>query len=269
MSRRERLEARAERRRQWAESRRRKSEAGFAMAESIASAIPLGQPILVGHHSERRHRRDLERIDSGMRQGCESADMAKRHDSAAAGIEDQLDRSIFSDDTDAAESCDSKAAGIESGCERMKQVNAAFRKAPGADQAAKLAACVAAGTMTEGEAIKAAKLFAICPYERQPFPAYALTNARANARRYRERAKQIRATNAKLAEAEAAPGGVLVKQLPADHASGKPWVSVTFPEYPGREAVAELKAAGFYWARPSWHGFAENLPDRYRDGGQS
>ena len=25
--------------------------------------IPLGQPILVGHHSEKRHRKDLNRID--------------------------------------------------------------------------------------------------------------------------------------------------------------------------------------------------------------
>lgn len=31
-------------------------------AHDISSAIPFGQPILVGHHSERRHRGDIERI---------------------------------------------------------------------------------------------------------------------------------------------------------------------------------------------------------------
>jgi protein-L-isoaspartate O-methyltransferase len=34
---------------------------------SIADNIPMGQPILVGHHSERHARRDAERIENGMR----------------------------------------------------------------------------------------------------------------------------------------------------------------------------------------------------------
>lgn len=50
-----------------------------AAADTIMSAIPLGQPILVGHHSERRHRRDLERLDSHM-----GAAVALRREAAAA-----------------------------------------------------------------------------------------------------------------------------------------------------------------------------------------
>ncbi|WP_257829889.1 DUF3560 domain-containing protein [Burkholderia glumae] len=34
----------------------------------MAEHIPLGQPILVGHHSEGRHRRDLARMDASIRQ---------------------------------------------------------------------------------------------------------------------------------------------------------------------------------------------------------
>lgn len=43
---------------------RRRAAADVAAEASwrISDGIPLGQPILVGHHSERRHRRDLERI---------------------------------------------------------------------------------------------------------------------------------------------------------------------------------------------------------------
>jgi len=33
-----------------------------AAADLISGAIPMGQPILVGHHSERRHRRELDRM---------------------------------------------------------------------------------------------------------------------------------------------------------------------------------------------------------------
>lgn len=38
------------------------ADAAAQVAATIAKGIPLGQPILVGHHSERRHRRDLAKI---------------------------------------------------------------------------------------------------------------------------------------------------------------------------------------------------------------
>lgn len=59
MTRRERLERRAERRREWAESRDRKSAAAFESARKLTDGIPLGQPILVGHHSEKPEREIL------------------------------------------------------------------------------------------------------------------------------------------------------------------------------------------------------------------
>lgn len=53
----ERLEGRAERKGE-------ESDAGFARAREMASHIPFGQPILVGHHSERGDRRYRARINS-------------------------------------------------------------------------------------------------------------------------------------------------------------------------------------------------------------
>ncbi|THA53267.1 DUF3560 domain-containing protein [Streptomyces sp. A1136] len=52
------------------------SKAALAEARRIGSAIPFGQPILVGHHSEKRHRRDLDRIDSNMRKGIDEGNRA-------------------------------------------------------------------------------------------------------------------------------------------------------------------------------------------------
>ena len=46
-------------------------------ADTIAGMIPFGQPILVGHHSERRHRRDLDRIDRNMRTAIEEGKKAE------------------------------------------------------------------------------------------------------------------------------------------------------------------------------------------------
>ena len=63
----ERSEERAERFNGYEANRERDAHAARARVETIAGAIPLGQPILVGHHSEKRARRDARRIESGMR----------------------------------------------------------------------------------------------------------------------------------------------------------------------------------------------------------
>ena len=63
----ERQEERAERFGGYQEKRADDAERAHAAVAEIADAIPLGQPILIGHHSQRRAERDAERIESGMR----------------------------------------------------------------------------------------------------------------------------------------------------------------------------------------------------------
>lgn len=73
---RERAADRAEGLRAKAERHAGASRAAFAAEHQILDAIPPGQPILVGHHSERRHRRALERAHSLMERGSEHAEIA-------------------------------------------------------------------------------------------------------------------------------------------------------------------------------------------------
>ncbi|MGC0418381.1 DUF3560 domain-containing protein [Embleya sp. AB8] len=47
------------------------SNARRAASDRISDGIPMGQPILVGHHSERRARRDIERMHGHMRASIE------------------------------------------------------------------------------------------------------------------------------------------------------------------------------------------------------
>src|SRR5580698_7494424 len=63
----ERAEERAERFEEYHDKRAEDAERAHAAVAQIADGIPLGQPILVGHHSERHARRDAERIENGMR----------------------------------------------------------------------------------------------------------------------------------------------------------------------------------------------------------
>jgi hypothetical protein len=53
-----------------------RSDAAYETARSIGSGIPFGQPILVGHHSERGHRAALRRIDRNMRRSIDEGKKA-------------------------------------------------------------------------------------------------------------------------------------------------------------------------------------------------
>lgn len=72
----ERAEDRAERFQGYGESRAQQAATAHAQVRAIADHIPLGQPILVGHHSEARARRAKKRIDDGMRRAVQCWDQA-------------------------------------------------------------------------------------------------------------------------------------------------------------------------------------------------
>lgn len=173
MTRRERLERRAERLKDWSLARRQKAASAFKGAHDAVAGIPMGQPILVGHHSEKRHRRDLERHDSKMSQAFEHQGMAESMSSRANGIEIALASSIYSDDPDAIEQLTAKLADLEAKRDAMKAANVAYRKVQGA------------------------RLKAMSAYDRSqsvPHPAYELQNLSGNITRTRERIKYLSGT---------------------------------------------------------------------------
>lgn len=61
-----------------AERHQQRADAADARADDAHHRLPpFGEPIKVGHHSEGRHRRDLDRADRTMRQAAEAHDDAK------------------------------------------------------------------------------------------------------------------------------------------------------------------------------------------------
>jgi hypothetical protein len=81
----ERAADRAERFEDYGESRAEDAERARAAVSAIADNIPLGQPILVGHHSERHARKDAERIENGMRKAVRMWETSKYWTQRAAG----------------------------------------------------------------------------------------------------------------------------------------------------------------------------------------
>lgn len=261
-TRRERLEAKIEKREEWAAKAAARSQAAFSAVSRIADNIPMGQPILVGHHSERRARRDQDRIHSGMSKGVAEGKLADHHESKAAALARQLDTSIFSDDPDAIEALEERIAEAEAKCAKRAAWNSAWKKgAAAAEKKARAAGKTDAedlliARLDGGEEalrasgaspaiVQAANTVMEQGYSwiKSPFD---LTSERAAIRRDRERIEQIRKQQATRREAEESEGGIVVR----DH--GAEWCSVTFAEKPDRETLDALKAAGFRWDGTSW-----------------
>lgn len=81
----ERQEQRAERFEEYADNRQADAHSAKAAVDAIADGIPFGQPILVGHHSERHARRDAEKIENGMRRAVKMWETARYWEQRAAG----------------------------------------------------------------------------------------------------------------------------------------------------------------------------------------
>ena len=81
----DRAEERAERFGEYRENRIEDAEAAKAAVDRIADGIPMGQPILVGHHSEKHARKDAEKIKAGMRRAVKMWETAEYWKRRAAG----------------------------------------------------------------------------------------------------------------------------------------------------------------------------------------
>jgi hypothetical protein len=81
----ERADNRAERLDERAGKAAGRSQAAYDRSREIGGRMPMGQPILVGHHSESRHRRDITQMDSAMHRSVNEDEYADRLASRANG----------------------------------------------------------------------------------------------------------------------------------------------------------------------------------------
>jgi hypothetical protein len=88
-----------------------RSNAAYNASGTLADSIPFGQPILVGHHSEGRARRDHERIHNLMSKSIEEKNKAEYYTRKAENAESN--RVISSDDPEAINKLKEKLAGLE------------------------------------------------------------------------------------------------------------------------------------------------------------
>ena len=230
-------EARQQRLAERAERLHGQARAEFHKADlrEEVSGIPLGQPILVGHHSERRHRRTLERADNAMRRGIEAEEQAKELDRRA----NATSHAISSDDPDAVVKLREKLVKLEATQTTMKAANKLVKKG-NVDALADLLNCSRekAATVMEPD---------FCG--RRGFPSYALTNNSANMRRIKERIDSLTAATQRPSSPDIEGDGWTLREDTEENR-----IMFEFPGKPAVEVRTVLKSHGFKWSpsRMAW-----------------
>ena len=249
MTRRERMERRLERRQEWAENRREKANATFRHIESLPYTHDIAFNTQPGHIPERA------RLIRAEEKALENLHMAEHHAEKAGGIAHALKVSIFSDDADATTELEARIAKHEATRATMREANKIVRAKPKNESTPEKVKQLVALGMSEA---KAASLFTADFCGRFGFADYELSNLGGRITADRKRLESIKHQQAKAAEAEAAPGGVLVR------INGE-YAIVTFAEKPEREILDALRAAGYWWGNGSWSGKAAQLPESVKE----
>ncbi len=240
-ARRDRLEAAADR----AEAR---SDAAYKRADmsEAATGIPFGQPILVGHHSEARHRRAIERAGNAMRQSIADDKRAKDLRAKAAAVGSG---GISSDDPDAIAKLEKQIEDAENTQRQMKAGNQIVKKwrkkgvtgeTEGPDFTAYLAELTA---IIPAANEKIAREFITVRMGYAGFAPFQLTNNSANIRRMKQRVEVLKKAATRETKETAFTDGTTITENTEENR-----IQIVFPGKPDTDTRATLKSNGFRWA---------------------
>ena len=192
----------------------------------MASVIPLGQPILVGHYSEGRDRRYRERIHAKMRRGYELMQRADELRARAQAAQDN--QAIFSDDPDAVEKLTEKIERLEKRQELMKAANRLIRK----EDRNGLRALGFSDANIQ-------RLLTPDFCGRIGFADFELKNNNANIRRLKQRAEQVERRQAMEDKTEEIEG-IRIEYSPSENR-----IRVRYPGRVDSDTFRQLRAHGF------------------------
>ena len=205
----------------------------------------MGQPILVGHHSEGRDRRYRARIGQTM-------DKAISLDKKAAYYEEKAEcvgqSGISSDAPDALERLEKKLAEREKAHAWMKEVNKAFKKGD--------AALLALG-MTQAQIDKMRATMSSCHH--QPYPQFSLANNSAEIRRIKVRIEKLKATAQNVTIKTPFASGTIVDNVEENR------LQILFDDKPDADTRTKLKSHGFRWSprNGAWQRMRSNAATYY------
>lgn len=207
----------------------------FEKAHNMAQVIPFGQPILIGHHSERRDRNYRNKIHNNMDKGVELSREAERLRERAKVAENN--NAIFSDDPEAIIKLREKLESLQKSQDLMKAVNAIVRKKNLSNEEKK-EQIIKAGLKEK----YAADILQPDYCGRIGFPSFSLTNNNANIKRIKDRIAHLEKLNT-AETAEKKFGEVSIIENAEENRC-----QIFFPGKPSEQCRADLKSHGFKWS---------------------
>lgn len=201
------------------------------LVSSASRLLPdNGQPLLVGHHSEKRHRRAIERADGMMRKAVAASEEARDLERRAAGVGKG---GISSDDPDAVQKLRAELDELKVRRENMKAANAAWRKGGEAG--------FRALGWPDDLVTKTLRGMRFHHHD-QPFPPFSLSNLSANVRRIEKRIAELEAGSPALETIEGEWGKIEARP-------DLNRVALTPARRLSTETFRHLKERGWRWSR--------------------
>lgn len=102
------------------------SETLYNNAKRLGDLIPMGQPILVGHHSESHHRNHIKKMDNNMSKSIFADRKAQYYENKSKALANN--KTIFTDDPEAVIKLREKIEKLEKSQVLMKSVNKIIKK---------------------------------------------------------------------------------------------------------------------------------------------
>lgn len=228
-------QAKIERYKELAEKADRESTSAYKQSTEMASVIPFGQPILVGHHSEKKDRNYRDKIHNKMGKSVEASKKAEYYLEKAKAAEHNT--SISSDNPDALSLLKEKVDKLEESQRKMKATNSAWRTYDKKGDSSQLEE-LGINAHQLADQIECAH-----SWNKQPYPSYELTNLNA----------KIRNTKKRIASLEKAESiehkEIDYGQLKAVQNVELNRIQLIFPDIPSQEIRTFLKTWGFKWSR--------------------
>jgi hypothetical protein len=237
-----RQEAKRQRLERAAEKARAESEAAFKRSRSLTEGIPFGQPILVGHHSEKRHRNAVEKSWNALGRGVEAGKRAEELERRAAAVGTG---GISGENPEAVRLLKEQLEELEGRREIMKRMNAHFKKLKSFEGMEAFAPremiAEAENTMRIWNGVYSS-----------PWPSYSLTNLGANIRRVKGRIQQLEKQAAELAAIESgerpAPEPIEIHGITVTPNLEENRVELRFPARLSKEHYKMVRSYGFVWS---------------------
>jgi hypothetical protein len=227
----------------------------YNRASSMASVIPFGQPILVGHHSERRDRNYRDKIHFTYGKAFNASNKSEYYEGKAQRLENNS--AISSDDPEAIKKLKKELAQLETLQEVMKEANKIVKsKRAGYTEELKIKDLQKMFPNSTEAQIKSLLEPDFCG--RTGYPDYRLTNNNANINRIRKRIEQLTKLNQDTTTEEEINGVRIVDSVEDNR------LQLYFPGKPSEEVRKDLKRNGFHWS-PSlgcWQRFRSHYAKR-------